>query len=441
MSFQVQTVAGRAAVQDVLYQVGASDRRLVNEVWYQTTPTRRDLIWQRKAWDFTGTHHWTAIRNTIALNPNLRYNTGGIITFGNFGTAARKWAGGVLHSNGLIYGIPFNDNRILVINPNSNTATTWSDSNIGTADLKYFGGVLHPNGKIYGIPYSRMTMLIIDPIAGTVKTAGNHGGSGSDAYFAGGVLGPDGHIYCIPFVRNFICRFNVTTETFTVLGASRTANYKWVGGCLAPNGRIYAVPLHRSAWLEINPSTITTSNSTTGNVEFGSVGTGDHKWCGGVIRPHGTGTLDWRIIGVPRCASGTGGAGGIHGTGNFVMATSATAPTSLRTGNHWGSTDYGRWQSGCLAPNGFIYCAPRYRAHALEINPTGAAGGLPSVREIGSFANNNTTRRHFNGTVLAPNGNIYFIPATNASVACLTPDRSLTNFPNETLLSAYLNKF
>jgi len=42
----------------------------------------------------------------------------------------------VLHFNGQIYGIPFNDNRILVINPNTNTATTWSDSNIGTADLK-----------------------------------------------------------------------------------------------------------------------------------------------------------------------------------------------------------------------------------------------------------------------------------------------------------------
>jgi DNA-binding beta-propeller fold protein YncE len=197
----VQAAAGRRTATDVRIQTAAG-QRTVSEVWYQTTASRRDLIWRRSLTldDLTGTHHWQIIRNTIALNPNLRYNTNGIVTFGNFGTTARKWAGGVLHPNGLIYGIPFNDNRILVIDPNTNTATTWG--NLGTPTLRYHGGVLHPNGRIYGIPYSRQTMLIIDPVAGTVRETGNHGGaSGTHAFFVGGVLGTDGHIYCVPFDR------------------------------------------------------------------------------------------------------------------------------------------------------------------------------------------------------------------------------------------------
>jgi hypothetical protein len=200
---------------------------------------------------------------------------------------------------------------------------------------------------------------------------------------------------------------------------------------VAPNGRIYCIPASRSAWLEINPATITTASNTTGNVEIGSLTTNALKWLGGVIFPTGTTGLDWQILGVPRTA------GNDHG--NFARLTSPT-PTSARVNASisWpGAPNNGRWASGCLAPNGLIYMAPRYRAHALEVNPT---SGLP-VREIGDFATNHTTRRHFSGTVLAPNGNIYFIPATNAAVACLTPDRALTNFPRATLLSAYLNTY
>lgn len=63
-----------------------------------------------------------------------------------------------LSRDGKIYGIPFDDGNILIIDPVTNTFTTITGI---SGFVKWTGGVLAPNGKIYGIPRSSTSVLII----------------------------------------------------------------------------------------------------------------------------------------------------------------------------------------------------------------------------------------------------------------------------------------
>jgi len=64
----------------------------------------------------------------------------------------RKYSGGVLGPNGLIYFIPYNADHIGILNPSSNSFSTLDISSFISSGSKYYGGVLGPNGLIYFIP-------------------------------------------------------------------------------------------------------------------------------------------------------------------------------------------------------------------------------------------------------------------------------------------------
>ncbi|HNK58114.1 MAG TPA: hypothetical protein PLL86_18010, partial [Leptospiraceae bacterium] len=70
------------------------------------------------------------------------------------------WQGGVLSTNGKIYGIPYNTDRVLILDPTTNT-TAISSSLGGT--FRWTTGALAPNGKIYGMPANNGQTLVIDP--------------------------------------------------------------------------------------------------------------------------------------------------------------------------------------------------------------------------------------------------------------------------------------
>lgn len=55
-------------------------------------------------------------------------------------------------------------NDILVLDPNANTATTIPSTIVG-GTFKWFGAVLARNGKIYGIPQDENNIVVIDPKA------------------------------------------------------------------------------------------------------------------------------------------------------------------------------------------------------------------------------------------------------------------------------------
>ena len=80
------------------------------------------------------------------------------------GADTRGCFGGVLAPNNKIYMVPFNSERVLVLD-----TVTDSISAVPSAPLvgasKWAGGVLAPNGLIYGIPSNSNNVLIIDPAA------------------------------------------------------------------------------------------------------------------------------------------------------------------------------------------------------------------------------------------------------------------------------------
>ena len=73
-------------------------------------------------------------------------------------TGSSKWWGGVLASNGKIYGIPHRSTSVLEIDPENRTTSTFGSS---LGDFKYSGGVLAPNGKIYCVPYNASDVFLV----------------------------------------------------------------------------------------------------------------------------------------------------------------------------------------------------------------------------------------------------------------------------------------
>ena len=160
-----------------------------------------------------------------------------------------KWVGGVLAPNGKIYGIPYNSTSVLVIDPATNTTSTFGS--LGSGIFKWFGGVLAPNGKIYGIPYRSTSVLVIDPATNTTSTFGSL--SGNDKW-GGGVLAPNGKIYGIPVNSTSVLVIDPAANTTSTFG-SLSGISKWFGGVLAPNGKIYGIPLGSTSVLSIGGGT------------------------------------------------------------------------------------------------------------------------------------------------------------------------------------------
>ena len=95
--------------------------------------------------------------------------------------------GGVLATNGKIYGIPRTATSVLIIDPNDNTIDTTTLSGIPTGN-NWTGGVLAPNGKIYCIPYDSDKILVIDPINNTLSYLSDVGITSGGGKWIGGVL-------------------------------------------------------------------------------------------------------------------------------------------------------------------------------------------------------------------------------------------------------------
>jgi len=352
------------------------------------------------------------IPTLMELNPrhNIDFfessNTTGITsTFGNTGQSSQgKWWGGVLASNGKIYGMPLNSTTVLEIDPITRTTSTFPSSSRGCA-----GGVLAPNGKIYGIPASSsFQVLEINPITRTTSSFGSGG------TYIGGVLAPNGKIYGIPNdARKQVLEIDPITRTTSTFGTI-TSTYSGVeGGVLAPNGKIYGIPSgNNGLMLEIDPVARTTSLFSGG-----SSGT---YYAGGVLAQNG------KIYCVPY-------------DGAFVSNIPILVIDPItRTTSTFGSIpiapsppyDPPRNRGGVLAPNGKIYCMPYNVVYStiLEIDPLNNSF-LSITNPGGSYA----------GGVLAPNGKIYGIPYT--AVTILEISTGCAHKPALSLLGPYNNKF
>merc|ERR1712118_654476 len=71
----------------------------------------------------------------------------------------RKWNGGILGRDGLIYGLPDNENCALLIDPAARSLCMFGEPPIGTS--KWCGGVLGSDGAVYGAPHNATCVLKI----------------------------------------------------------------------------------------------------------------------------------------------------------------------------------------------------------------------------------------------------------------------------------------
>lgn len=213
-------------------------------------------------------------------------------TFG-FETLARNGKFYLIQKTSTITGAVFFDpvtettGSFSCIIDSSNTPAIFSGS--------YNGTVLAPNGKIYTIPYYSTCFTVIDPDTQTSSTYGFVGGYDSGTTwgkvmdFEGGVLAINGKIYCIPHnVGSAVPASRIgiinpddnTTTTFAGwVGSSASVNCQTA--FLAPNGKIYTAPNQDSFVVIIDPDT----NTTTKLVP--SIGFPSLQAQGGVMHPNG----------------------------------------------------------------------------------------------------------------------------------------------------------
>lgn len=197
----------------------------------------------------------------------------------------RKWVEGVLGRNGLIYGIPYDADVVLEIDPDNHAMILFG--HVGNTPCKWYGGVLAPNDKIYAIPYSAMSVLEIDPELRTANTfAMVDSGWGK---WAGGILAGNGKIYAVPALATAILEIDIDlkqTNLFGMLPGGGSFDDKWNGAVVAPNGKMYGIPWRSNRVLEFDPD-----NKAIALV--GQVTSTNFSWHGGAL------AKDGRIIAVP----------------------------------------------------------------------------------------------------------------------------------------------
>lgn len=159
-----------------------------------------------------------------------------------------KWLRGARASNGDMFGIPCNANKVLRISA-SGKVDMIGDPQLLAGHWKWHGGVLHANGNLYGCPCNSERVLKIDPIKGEVTLVG--GPFPGKQKWYGSLLGGDGCMYCIPNCAGSVLKFDPATETHELLGKFPEGGWKWHGAAVGGDGNIYGVAAHTDAILKI----------------------------------------------------------------------------------------------------------------------------------------------------------------------------------------------
>ena len=306
------------------------------------------------------------------------------------------WTGGVLASNGKVYGIPYNSLDIVELDTRTGEAYHFLDLT-GHSSGGWLGGVLAPNGKMYCIPHNADFVLVVDPVNRTGDTFGTEVG---DRLWAGGALAPNGKIYCAPYESNQVLEINPANNTLSKFGdTSSFGSSKWIGAILAPNGLIYCIPREADEILVINPVTRVTTSIPV------QAGNGNGSWVSGALAPNG------KIYCAP-----------FSKTDVLVIDTSNDNITYIPTGDNAIS----KWSGTCLAADGKLYGIPYNANSILEIDHTN-----DTVRTIGSLGNDPAK---WSGGTLTPDGRIVCFPLASIHTLVIDtytiPTFELSNYTN-----------
>jgi len=301
-----------------------------------------------------------------------------------------KWTGGVVGHDGNIYGIPFEMNKILKIepSPNATSPTSLVGDDIGDG---WWGGVVGTNGIIYGVPSFAKSILSFNTTSEkTQLIAENHPLLESIFKFAGGVLAKNGMIYFIPATYNKVIKFdpsnleNPLTEVGDDLGDDGN---KMVGGILGSDGNIYGIPYWGNRVLKIDVTDDTTSFLGNDNI-YG-------QWENGILAQDGN---------IYACTS----------FANRVLQINIESQTTYLVGPDLGD-DWDKWSGFVEGEDGFLYGMPFNSAKLLRFDPINHTATLiPLPEEMHGD-------RKWWGGVRAENGFIYAIPYNADQVLSIAP--------------------
>ena len=161
-----------------------------------------------------------------------------------------KYISGTVHPNGNIYLAPLQSDSFLEIDP-VNDAYTKYDAGQGTDNLLCQGAVTGADGKIYGIPYNHDKVLRLDPATGTVDEPFTHG-QGTNAYI-GGTPAPNGNIYLAPFDADNVFEIDPLAGTSSTISLSSEDSYV---GATSDEANVYFCPNNQSS-VRIMPTNAT----------------------------------------------------------------------------------------------------------------------------------------------------------------------------------------
>jgi hypothetical protein len=153
--------------------------------------------------------------------------------------------GGLLAPNGLVYGIPHVETRVLVVDPQ--TDRVWYMSDLGRSGWLY--GVMDVNGGMFSAPLGSNTgVLHIDAASNTSAVIMQDLASALSLQ-VGGALAPTGKLYFAPSDGAVgVLRIDSVTMQLSKLGSA--SGYRCP--VLAPNGALYMSPYNTGNVLKVD---------------------------------------------------------------------------------------------------------------------------------------------------------------------------------------------
>jgi len=283
----------------------------------------------------------------LRINPSTNTAITTDLVGDDIGDEDRNWYGGVVGTNGIIYGVPNVAKFIMSYNPTTEETQLIAEGHplLESARYKFTGGVLAKNGMIYFIPRDYNKVIKFDPsnLEDPLTEVGDDLGDGSNKMF-GGVLGSDGNIYGIPSYGNRVLKIDVTDDTTSFIGVKYQDGRNWEDGILAQDGNIYACPFQTNQILQIN------IESQTTNLVGPDLGDDLNKWSGFVEGEDGF------LYGIPYDSEKLLRFDPINHTATLIPI-----PEEI--------LGKGAWWGGVRAENGFIYAFPCWEDQVLSIAP------------------------------------------------------------------------
>jgi len=161
-------------------------------------------------------------------------------------------------TNGFIYALS-EQNYVLKFNTNSyeyEKICLYIDEDSGCEDVyqHYNDFCEHSDGNLYAVPFNANKILKINLESSEVSSVGEDSetlGHGELYKWSKSIVGNDGCVYGIPLDATHVLRFNPQDESIKTIGPELTEEDKWWSACLAHDGDLYCAPYCTDSVLKI----------------------------------------------------------------------------------------------------------------------------------------------------------------------------------------------